>query len=50
LTICNCGAPTGVVVVLVQLLPAGQVGSPPPETVAEFDTVVPAPAAVGQVP
>ena len=32
----NCGAFTGVLVVLVQRAAAGQVGSPPPLTVAVF--------------
>ncbi len=34
--IVNCGAKTGVLTVLVQRAAAGQVGSPPPDTVAVF--------------
>ena len=40
--IVSCGALTGVVTVLVQRASAGQVGSPPPETVALLVTLVPA--------
>ncbi len=36
LVIVNCGALTGVLTVLVQRAAAGQVGSPPPDTVAVF--------------
>ena len=36
LVIVNCGALTGVLVVLVQRTAAGQVGSPPPDTEAVF--------------
>jgi hypothetical protein len=46
-TIVSCGALTGVITVLEQLLLAGQDGSPPPETVAVFVSVVPFAAAVG---
>ena len=45
--ICSAGASTGVVVVLLQFAPPGQVGSPPPLTVAVFDSVLPLAAAVG---
>ncbi len=34
--IVSCGATTGVLTVLVQRAAAGQVGSPPPDTVAVF--------------
>ena len=44
----NTGALTGVVVVLVQCAAAGQVGSPPPDTVAVF-TAGEAAAAVGVI-
>ena len=44
----NTGALTGVVVVLVQCAAAGQVGSPPPDTVAVF-TAGDAAAAVGVI-
>ena len=44
----SCGALTGVVVVLVQCAAAGQVGSPPPLTVAVF-TAGEAAAAVGVI-
>ena len=37
--IVSCGRFTGVVTVLVQRAAAGQVGSPPPETVAVFATL-----------
>ncbi len=40
--IVSCGALTGVVTVLVQRASAGQVGSPPPETVAVLVTLAPA--------
>jgi hypothetical protein len=43
----NCGASTGVFTVLEQFTAPGQVGSPPPETVAVFVSVVPLAAAVG---
>src|SRR5579883_3166441 len=46
-TICNCGAPTGVLTVLEQFAAPGQVGSPPPCTVAVLVSVVPLAAAVG---
>ena len=46
--IVSCGALTGVVVVLVQRAAAGQVGSPPPETVALLVTLAPA-AKVGVI-
>ena len=44
----STGAFTGVVVVLVQCAAAGQVGSPPPDTVAVF-TAGDAAAAVGVI-
>src|SRR5947199_393791 len=51
LTMCRSAAvattATGVPTVLVQFAAAGQVGSPPPLTVAVFVTVVPPAAAVG---
>jgi hypothetical protein len=40
-------AATDVLTVLVQLPPPGHDGSPPPDTVAVFETVVPLAAAVG---
>ena len=46
--IVNCGALTGVVTVLVQRAVAGQVVSPPPETVAVLVTLAPA-AKVGVI-
>src|SRR5262249_58243761 len=45
-TTCNCGASTGVVIVLEQFVRPGQVGSPPPETVAVLLSVEPLAAAV----
>ena len=48
LTIVNSGASTGVVTVLEQRIAVlGQVGSPPPETFAVFDSIVPLASAVG---
>jgi hypothetical protein len=46
-TTVSCGASTGVFTVLVQFEVAGHVGSPPPEMLAVFDSVVPFTAAVG---
>ena len=47
LTIVSCGALTGVVVVLEQCVAAGQVGSPPPDTLAVLVRFWPLAAACG---